>query len=245
MGKMQNKQLLYGFLTLWFLFQFYILLFSESAYGYGGGDNITHFQIARYAFRYPQLFLDLWGKPVYTTLVAPFALFGFHAAKFFNLVVAVATLWLTARISERLYPGSGLFAAILLAFTPVFFHLTPSCLTEVLFAFVLTAAVYLFLHDRFELSAVVLSFIPYVRSEGIVLLPVFAAALLLKRSYRSLIFLAAGTLFIPSSALWFSVTSSGWSPTPPIPWARAITAVAAFSILSGSATTSSAHHWYG
>lgn len=195
MGKMQSKQLLYGFLTLWFLFQFYILLFSESAYGYGGGDNITHFQIARYAFRYPQLFLDLWGKPVYTTLVAPFALFGFHAAKFFNLVVAVATLWLTARISERLYPGSGLFAAILLAFTPVFFHLTPSCLTEVLFAFVLTAAVYLFLHDRFELSAVVLSFIPYVRSEGIVLLPVFAAALLLKRSYRSLIFLAAGTLF--------------------------------------------------
>lgn len=194
MIKIPGKQILYSFLTLYFLFQFYILLFSESAYGYGGGDNITHFQIARYAFRYPQLFLDLWGKPVFTSLLAPFALLGFQAAKFFNLVVAVATLWLTAKISDRLYPGSGLFAAILLAFAPVFFHLTPSCLTEVLFAFVLTAAVWLFLNDRFDLSAAVLSFIPYVRSEGIILLPLFALALLLKRSYRSLFFLALGSL---------------------------------------------------
>ena len=196
MKKALDKHGLYGFLTLYFLFQFFILLFSESAYGYGGADNIGHYQIARYAFKYPELFLDLWGKPVLTTLMAPFALFGFAGARFFNVLAALVTLWLTARISDRLYPGSGLFAAIILAFTPVFFHLVPSCLTEILFACVLAAAVYLFLHDRFDLSAAVLSFIPYVRSEGIILLPIFAVALLLKRSPRSLLFLAMGTLLL-------------------------------------------------
>ncbi|MGB4079391.1 MAG: hypothetical protein WBK43_12820, partial [Prolixibacteraceae bacterium] len=141
MKKALDKHGLYGFLTLYFLFQFFILLFSESAYGYGGADNIGHYQIARYAFKYPELFLDLWGKPVLTTLMAPFALFGFAGARFFNVLAALVTLWLTARISDRLYPGSGLFAAIILAFTPVFFHLVPSCLTEILFACVLAAAV--------------------------------------------------------------------------------------------------------
>jgi hypothetical protein len=193
MNKISERHLLYSFFVLFFLMQFFILLFSGSTYGYGGADNITHYQIAKYAFKYPALFLDLWGKPVYTTLLAPFALLGYHAAKFFNLVAALLTLWISAKISNRLYPGSSLFTVILIAFSPIYFLLAVSCLTEVMFSLVLITALWLFLNDRFPASAAVLSFLPFVRSEGIVILPVFALAFILKKSYRSVLYLAAGT----------------------------------------------------
>lgn len=195
MGKLSEKHLLYGFLSAYILLQFFLLLFSDSAYGYGGADNIAHYQIARYSFKYPELFLDLWGKPVYTTLSAPFAQFGYNMAKAFNLVVAVLILLLSARIANRLFPGSSLFTIVLIAFSPVYFLLSVSCLTEILFAFVLVAAVYLFVNNKYILSALVLSFLPLVRSEGIVILPVFAVALFLNRSYRSISFLLFGSVF--------------------------------------------------
>jgi len=161
MGKISQKHLIYTFFTSYILLQFYFLLFSESAYGYGGADNITHYQIAKYAFSRPELFLDLWGKPVFTTLLAPFTLFGFLTAKAFNLIVAVVTLWLSAKIAKRLFPGSELFVIVLIAFSPVYFQLAVSCLTEILFSFILVAAVYLFIQNRFVFSAVVLSFLPF------------------------------------------------------------------------------------
>lgn len=195
MGKISEKQLLYVFFSSFILLQVYILLFGESAYGYGGADNIAHFQIAKYAFKYPELFLDLWGKPVYTTLLAPFALIGYKVAKAFNLIVAVLTLLLSAKIAKKLFPGSSLITIVLIAFAPVYFLLAISCLTEVLFSLVLVAAVYYFIENRFALSAVVLSFIPFVRSEGIVLLPIFALAFFLQHSYRSILFLAVGAVF--------------------------------------------------
>lgn len=195
MKKISEKNLLYIFFSFYILLQFYFLFISESAYGYGGADNISHYQIARYAFQYPELFLDLWGKPVFTTLLAPFASIGYSTAKIFNLIVAVLTLLLSAKIGKKLYPGSSLFLVILIAFSPVYFQLAVSCLTEILFSFVVVAALYLFMQNRYTWSAVVLSFLPFVRSEGIVILPVFALALVLQRSYRSIFFLTAGTIF--------------------------------------------------
>lgn len=195
MGKITEKQLLYLFFSSFILLQVFFLLFGESAYGYGGADNIAHYQIAKYAFKYPELFLDLWGKPVYTTLLTPFALIGYKVAKAFNLIVAVVTLLLSAKIAKELFPGSSLIIVVLIAFAPVYFLLAISCLTEVLFSFVLVAAVYFFIENRFALAAVVLSFIPFVRSEGIVLLPIFALAFFLQRSYRSIPFLAVGAVF--------------------------------------------------
>lgn len=194
-NKFLEKNLLYAFFTAYILLQVFLLLFSNSPYGFGGADNIGHYQISRFSFKYPQLFLDLWGKPVYTTLSAPFAQFGYRAAKAFNLVISVLTLLLSARIAKQLFPGSSLFTVVFIAFSPVYFLLTVSCLTEILFAFVLVAAVYLFIRNKYLLAAVVLSFLPLVRSEGIVILPVFVVALFLSKAYRSIPFLLFGMVF--------------------------------------------------
>ncbi|MCF6331695.1 MAG: glycosyltransferase family 39 protein [Draconibacterium sp.] len=188
-----EKRLLYFFLSTLILLQLLLLIFNEKAFG--GADSISHFQIARFAFKYPRLFLDHWGKPVYTTLSASFALFGFKSAQVFNLVVAVLTLIFVFKISKLIFPSGAIFTVVLTAFAPIYFLLMITCLTEVLFSFTLIFSVYLFMKNRFIFSAIVLSFIPFVRMEGIVLMPVFALAFLLKRSYFSILFLSVGTLF--------------------------------------------------
>ena len=188
-----EKHLHYIFLTAFIIIQVFFLLFNLSTYG--GADNIVHYQTARYSFKYPELLLDLWGRPVYTTLLAPFTLYGYNFAKAFNLVIACLTLYLSSRIANRLYPGSSIFTIILIAFSPVYFFLVISCLTEVLFSFVLIVSIYFFIKRRFSLSAVIISFIPFVRIEGVIILPLFALALLLKRRPIPILWLFAGIIF--------------------------------------------------
>ena len=193
MDKIKEQHFLYILITLLFLLQVFLLLFNGITYG--GADNVNHFQIARYAFKYPELFFDLWGKPVYTTLLAPFAQLGYNAAKVLNLAIAIITILLTSRLSNQIHRGSSLFIVVLLAFAPVYFFLMITCLTEVLFSLALILAVYLFFKNKFALSAIILSFIPFIRSEGMVLFPVFALAFVLKRSYWPILLLSTGTLF--------------------------------------------------
>ncbi len=211
MRSLSEKHLYYFFFPAYIVLHVILIFISESAYGYGGADNIAHYQISRYSFKYPELLLDLWGKPVYTLLSAPFAQFGYDVAKIFNVMVAVFTLFLSAKIAKRMFPDvlSPFFIVLFIAFSPVYFLVAASCLTEVLFSFVLVAAVYLFIRNKFIFAAVVLSFLPLVRSEGIVILPVFALALVLSRSYRSLPFLISGMVlysiigyFVFGDILW-------------------------------------------
>ncbi len=190
-----EKRLLYALLTVFVLIQVFLLLLSDSVYGFYGADNVAHYQIARFSFRYPELFLDLWGKPVFTTLLAPFAQLGFKAAKGFNIMISVFTLLLSAKISKRLFQVNSFFIVALIAFAPVYFMLSISCLTEILFSFVLVSAVYLFILNRHLLAAVVLSFLPFVRSEGVVILPVFAVVWYLSRNSRFIPFLFFGAIF--------------------------------------------------
>lgn len=193
MNDKTEYRLLYFFLSLVVLVQLiFILLYDKSI---GGADNITHYHIARYSFKYPQLLLDLWGKPVYSTLLAPFAAAGYKTARIFNVLVAGTTLFLLFRLSRKLYPKKAFFTVVFAAFAPVYFLLMSTCLTEPLFSLVLVVSVFLVVNKKYIPAAIVLSFIPFVRTEGFILFAVFAIALLLRGSYVSILFLSTGTLF--------------------------------------------------
>ncbi len=62
-------------------------------------------------------------------------------------------------------------------------------MTEILFSFLLVFSAYLFFSNRPVLSALALSFLPFVRTEGVIILPIFAFAFLLYKNYRALPFL--------------------------------------------------------
>ena len=68
-------------------------------------------------------------------------------------------------------------------------------MTEILFSLVLILSFWLFFKEKYCWAAVVLSFLPFVRSEGIVIFPLFAIALFLNKKYLTVPFLAAGSLF--------------------------------------------------
>ncbi|MFM7619728.1 MAG: hypothetical protein ACKO5Y_07805, partial [Bacteroidota bacterium] len=65
----------------------YVLLFLFADGVAGGGDTYTHFFMSKYAGNHPELFLNQWGKPVFTTFFFPIAQLGFKAVLGFNLML--------------------------------------------------------------------------------------------------------------------------------------------------------------
>ena len=66
------------------------------------GDSVQHYLISKYAWQHPVLFLDHWGKPLFTLLSSPFSQFGMEGMKVFNLIVFTSTLFLTGKIAQNL-----------------------------------------------------------------------------------------------------------------------------------------------
>ena len=182
-------------IILAFLFILMVIPAMLSEGYFGGADNITHYLISHYAFKYPHLFLNSWGRPLYTILSAPFAQFGLTGAKLLNILLGLATAWFAFRIATMLNIRHAFAVIIFVCFTPLYFMMMPTALTEILFSFVLMASVFLFIRGDYRASAIVISFLPFARTEGFILLPLFFLAVIWARQFKALPFLATGVIF--------------------------------------------------
>jgi hypothetical protein len=182
----------------------HIVLIISGNGSYGGADNITHFRIARYAFDYPHLFFDHWGKPVFTALVAPFTLVGYKAAQIFNVVTGALTIWLSYKILQENQIRTNPVLLFLIGFSPMYFLLMQSVLTEVLMSFFLVLAIWLTQKSKLWLAAIVLSFLPFIRTESILVWPVFVLFFLYRRNYLAVALLSAGSLFYSITGSFFT-----------------------------------------
>lgn len=172
----------------------WLALVSDSSYG--GADNYIHYRISRYAFNYPHFFLDHWGKPVFTVITAPFAQLGYKGMILFNVLLGLLTSYLCYLICKQLRYSVSPFVILLVCFTPVYFSLMPSAMTEILFSFVLVLSVLLFIKEKYTLSLAIISFLPYVRTEGIILLPLFFLMALIKKQYSCMPWIMLGTILL-------------------------------------------------
>ncbi len=134
-------------------------------------SETAHFCYARLAFLDPFVLLNPNAKPLYE-LLAGAALFLFPAGLFtlkaLNSLLCVGTLLLLFKLARRLGQSEP-FACITLLITvtfPLFFLSSVASLSELLFCFLLVAAVYSFSARRQRLSAVIVSLLPLVRQEG-------------------------------------------------------------------------------
>ncbi len=162
----------------------------------GGGDSIEHYMKAHYAFTYPYLFFDHWGKPLFTILASPFALFGFKGMKLFNVLVSVLAAFFTAKLAKE--KGMQMFLLI-----PVFYfgasssvNITLSGLTEPLFALVLIVGIWLMFKNQNLFATLLMSFLPFARSEGLIILCVVGVYLLVAGKYKLIPFLFFGHIII-------------------------------------------------
>lgn len=158
----------------------------------GETDSITHFQLARYAFKYPAFFLHHWGKPLFTILASPFSQFGYSGALVFNILCGLTSSWFAYLIARRLEFRFAWVAIVFTIFTPVYLLIMFTSLTEILFSLILIASIFLFIRKQFIWSAILISFIPFVRAEGMMYIILFIPPLLLLKQYKSLPFLFLG-----------------------------------------------------
>jgi hypothetical protein len=195
-------------LLICLVYLFTISLVSEGLYG--DTDSIVHYQFARFAFKYPGNFTDHWAKPLFTILCAPFAQFGFQGAIFFNILCGLFTAWFIYLIARKLNYKYALAVIPITLFAPTFMQTMLTSQVEILFALVLAAGVYFFLDKKHIASAIVISLIPFARTEGVMFLVIFLVAFLLIKKYRAIPFLLSGFIFFSiagsfhyGSLLWF------------------------------------------
>ncbi len=187
---MQNKSLLWLVLGVYAIIAcFTIFYFDGTA---GTGDTITHFLFAKYAFQYPIFYFDHWAKPIFTLLASPFAQFGFTGIKVFNAITTLFTLYFTYRCAVMLNIKQAFLPVIFCILMPSYYILTFSGLTEPLFALFLAVGTYFLLKEKYLYAVLWVSFMPFVRSEGLIIILAFACFLLVKGKWKILPFFITG-----------------------------------------------------
>lgn len=186
---------------LWYVLLVYALIAGLTIVYFDGtagtGDTITHFLFAKYAFKYPIFYFDHWGKPVFTFLASPFAQFGFTGMKIFNAIITLLTLYFTYQCAVLLKIKQPVLPVIFCIFMPSYYILTFSGLTEPLFALFLSIGLYFLLKQKYLTSVIWVSFMPFVRSEGLIIILAFACFLILKRKWKLLpFFITGGILYM-------------------------------------------------
>ncbi|MBS1624739.1 MAG: hypothetical protein JST83_12005 [Bacteroidetes bacterium] len=150
------------------------------------GDSVYHYLFARYARQDPELFFYHWAKPLYTLLFCPAAQFGFAAVRAVNVAVCALTVWLAYLIAFRLEYRWAPAVFVIALFFKLFVICAFSGLTEPLAGLLVMAGIYLMMDGKYILTALLLSFLPFVRSEGLFLCSLFAAYMMWQRQWRAL-----------------------------------------------------------
>jgi hypothetical protein len=186
-----------NFLLVGVIIYFVVLLcFAFLAEGTGdAGDSIYHYLFSKHAIKHPENFLNHWAKPFFVLLSASFALLGFVGIKVFNCCVAATTVWFVYKVAKQLKLSNAWLAPVFLMFTPGYFTHIFSGLTEPLFGMLLMWALCLFFIQKQLSAAIIISFLPFVRSEGLIIVGVFAVYYIFDKKYRFLPLLFFGHLF--------------------------------------------------
>lgn len=167
-----------------------LVYFNQSTWD--DGDSILHYLEAHQAWSTPSYFMNMWSKPVFILLASPFAVWGWWGMKLFNVICAMATAYLTKQLFNH-YGFNGWWGVFLSFFAYSFFLVQSSGLTEPLFMLGLTAIVYLEHREKTSWSLTILSFLPFVRSEGYIIALVLLAYLLITKKWKHLPFALIGT----------------------------------------------------
>jgi hypothetical protein len=175
---------------------FYIIVVLYVLVNYNGtvdsGDSVLHYLYAKESWSFPQNLFHHWAKPLFTLIASPFAQFGFTGIKIFNCLATFFSCYFTFKTTEILQLKNDKLAPIFTFLAPLTFITTFSGLTEPLFALFCILSLYLSLKNQFIFASILLSFLPFVRSEGFIIMGVFGLYFLLHKQFKTIFFLATG-----------------------------------------------------
>src|SRR6185312_7165198 len=139
---------------------------------------------------------------------------GFKGIKLFNIITTIIAMIAAYKTAKRINLANSWLVPVLLLLAPMNFALSLSGLTEPLFACLLISGLCLLFYNYTVAGLIILSFLPFVRSEGMFLLIIIAAYLLWQKKPISIIWLFTGQLIYAfagyshfDSLLWFYQTN--------------------------------------
>ncbi len=187
-----RKELL-GFSILFIAFLGFAFINKST---FDSGDSIQHYLMSRYSWKHSELFFNHWGKPFFTILSSPFSQFGFIGIQIFNILVSVLSGYFVYMSSKKLGYVTAYFPLVVLFTATDYFLCMYSGLTEPLFGLILILVFYLILEEKFLLATLIISFLPFVRSEGNIILILYTIYFISKKQYRFIPLLLSGTILI-------------------------------------------------
>ena len=176
--------------VLFFLISATVCFLSDTTFD--TGDSITHYLISRKAFSHPEFLLHHWGKPLFTLLSMPFAQFGFKGIELYNCLISAWAAYFAFLTAEKLKWRYAWMVYPLMLFAPKFFQGQLSGLTEPMFALFLIAGLYFVLQERLAMAFVLISFSPFVRTEGFIILIIYGVYALVDRRWKRVPWLFTG-----------------------------------------------------
>lgn len=180
----------------------YCLIWWRAAGPAGGQDSWNHLLYARWSLKHPELMLDQWGKPLFTIPAIPFSFFGIQGLYVFNIICVMLTGYFVYQIARRLGMRLPWMAAVFFFFQPVVFGNVISGLTEPLNALAVSVICWLFVNQKNVAGATVASFLPFFRTEGMVLLVAVLVYLIARKKWHILPLLLAGSLVFTIVSVW-------------------------------------------
>jgi len=168
----------------------------------GGAENFWHYFFSRYAYEHPEFFLNHWAKPLFVLLSAPFAQFGFYGLNLFNILCGLFSAYIVYLFCVKLNLRNSWFSVLLVLFTPMYFLMLQSAMTEILFALVMVLASYLLYSEKYAMGSIMASCLLYCRSEGMFIVMIFAVFLLLEKRWKYLPLLATAMVIYSFAGLF-------------------------------------------
>lgn len=165
------------------------LVFDFLSTGTLGEDDIQQFLIAKYSWQNPELLLSLFGKTLFILLISPFTQFGLIGMRIFNSIAATLSCAITYLVAKKLKINNPIFSPILLAFIPYFFLSALSGSSHVLASLFLISSIYLFLKEKYEFSAFLISAATQISQEFLLFIFLWAYILAKEKKFGSILFL--------------------------------------------------------
>lgn len=188
-----ERRLLYTLLSIILVILIAILVISE---GFSGTtESLINYKFSRWAFSNPEFFLNSISKPLFTILSSPFALLGFKSFQLFNILVGMATGYVSYLVAKELKIKSPILAIVICCFTPIFMVNLFSGITEIIFAFTAILATYFLVKEKFISGAIIVSFLPIIKTEGFLLILIYIYYFVHKKHYKEILYTLTAFVF--------------------------------------------------
>ena len=175
------------------------------------GDGIQHFSTASESWEDHRLFLDHWGKPLFTLLSSPFAQLGFSWYICFNILVFAFTCLVVFRIFSYLNVSTAyyFFFPLLLLVIPDYTYCVLGGMTEPLFGLMIVLMLLCGFRQHWYWFALIGSFTLFSRSEGMLVVILALIVLAANRRWKAIPLLGVGFL-VYAIAGWYQIGLFWW-----------------------------------